>query len=52
MRFYLLAGLAVVAVAFLVMLSVQLFRIEKAVGVLAERVEIQVKKLFLRKPKQ
>lgn len=49
MLFYVLLGFAIVAVAFLVMISIQLLRIEKMVSDMAEIAELNVKKLFQKK---
>jgi hypothetical protein len=46
MQFYLLAGFTIVAVAFLIMLSVQLFRIEKAIAEVTELAAFRVKKIY------
>jgi hypothetical protein len=46
MQFYFLTGFTVVAVAFLVMIAVQLFRIEKAIAEVTEATEFHVKKIY------
>jgi hypothetical protein len=46
MQFYLLAGFTIVAVAFLIMISVQLFRIEKAIAEVTELAAFRVKKIY------
>jgi hypothetical protein len=46
MMFYILAGLALIAVAFLVMISIQLFSMEKSIMAVTELVEFKVKKQY------
>ena len=46
MQFYFLAGFTLVAVAFLVMIAVQLFRIEKAIADVTEVAGFRVKKIY------
>jgi hypothetical protein len=46
MQFYMLVGFAVVAVAFLIMIAVQLFRIEKAISSVTELAAFRVKKIY------
>jgi hypothetical protein len=44
--FYLLAGFALAAVIFLVMVAAQLFKIEKEIGAITDFAEHRVKKLY------
>lgn len=46
MLFYLLLGFAIVAFLFLLMITVQILTIEKAVSTLVERTEFFVKKIY------
>jgi hypothetical protein len=46
MIFYLLLGFAIVMVAFLLMIAVQLFRIEKAISQVTEVAAFKVKKIY------
>jgi hypothetical protein len=46
MVFYLLTGFALAAIVFLVMVSVQLFKIEKAVSDITHLTEHRVKKIY------
>lgn len=50
MVFYILAGLALVTVAFLIMVAIQLFRIEKSVAEATEVAEFSVKKKYQKEP--
>ena len=46
MIFYLLAGFSVAAIVFLVMVAVQLFKIEKEIGAVVDFAEHRVKKIY------
>jgi hypothetical protein len=48
--FYILSGLALVTVAFLIMLAIQLFRIEKSIAEATEMTEFSVKKKYQKEP--
>jgi hypothetical protein len=48
MQFYILAGLMIFAILFLVMIATQLFKIEKSISEVAELTEHRIKKLYLR----
>jgi len=50
MVFYILAGFALVTVAFLIMVSIQLFRIEKAIAEITEVTAFSVKKKYQKEP--
>lgn len=50
MVFYILAGLALVTVAFLVMIAIQLFRIEKTITEVTGVTEFSVKKNYQKEP--
>jgi hypothetical protein len=50
MVFYILAGLALVTFAFLVMIAIQLFRIEKSIAEVTEVTEFSVKKKYQKEP--
>jgi hypothetical protein len=46
MVFYLLAGFALTAIVFLVMIAVQLFKIEKNIADISDFAEHRVKKIY------
>ena len=49
MQFYILAGLIIVVLMFLVMIAMQLFKIEKAIFEVSELTEHRVKKLYAKR---
>lgn len=50
MVFYILAGFALVTVAFLVMVVIQIFRIEKVIAEITEVTSFSVKKKYQKEP--